>query len=91
MMTYSAKHSRYGKPRATWFTPRCHSVFNAAKSGVGLLSFSRCSAREIPILSDELQLKMQLLVRESLMALMRLNDEIVMTPEMNFSKREKKF
>ncbi len=29
------------------------------------------------------------LVRESLMALMRLNDEIVMTPEMNFSKREK--
>lgn len=32
---------------------------------------------------------MQLLVRESLMALMRLNDEIVMTPEMNFSKREK--
>lgn len=34
---------------------------------------------------------MQLLVRESLMALMRLNDEIVMTPEMNFSKREKKF
>ncbi|MGQ7173685.1 transcriptional regulator SdiA, partial [Escherichia sp. R-CC3] len=53
------------------------------------LSFSRCSAREIPILSDELQLKMQLLVRESLMALMRLNDEIVMTPEMNFSKREK--
>lgn len=73
----------------TWFTPRCHSVFNAAKPGAGLLSFSRCSAREIPILSDELQLKMQLLVRESLMALMRLNDEIVMTPEMNFSKREK--
>ncbi len=56
---------------------------------LGFLSFSRCSTREIPILSDELQLKMQLLVRESLMALMRLNDEIVMTPEMNFSKREK--
>lgn len=32
---------------------------------------------------------MQLLVRESLMALIRLNDEIVMAPEMNFSKREK--
>ncbi|ENM7328903.1 transcriptional regulator SdiA [Escherichia coli] len=56
---------------------------------LGFLSFSRCSTGEIPILSDELQLKMQLLVRESLMALMRLNDEIVMTPEMNFSKREK--
>lgn len=78
-----------GSRARTWFTPRCHSVFNAAKSGAGLLSFSRCSTREIPILSDELQLKMQLLVRESLMALMRLNDEIVMTPEMNFSKREK--
>lgn len=72
-----------------WFTPRCHSVFNAADRALGFLSFSRCSTREIPILSDELQLKMQLLVRESLMALMRLNDEIVMTPEMNFSKREK--
>ena len=89
MMTYSAKHSRYGSRARTWFTPRCHSVFNAAKPGAGLFVLSRCSAREIPILSDELQLKMQLLVRESLMALMRLNDEIVMTPEMNFSKREK--
>ena len=75
--------------RGTWFTPRCHSVFNAAKSGVGLLSFSRCSAHEIPILSDELQLKNAVTGAESLMALMRLNDEIVMTPEMNFSKREK--
>lgn len=80
-----------GSRARTWFTPRCHSVFNAANRALGFLSFSRCSAREIPILSDELQLKMQLLVRESLMALMRLNDEIVMTPEMNFSKREKKF
>ncbi|STI54707.1 DNA-binding transcriptional activator SdiA [Escherichia coli] len=67
----------------------CHSVFMLPNRALGFLSFSRSSAREIPILSDELQLKMQLLVRESLMALMRLNDEIVMTPEMNFSKREK--
>lgn len=77
-----------GSRARTWFTPRCHSVFNAAKPGAGLCPFP-VAAREIPILSDELQLKMQLLVRESLMALMRLNDEIVMTPEMNFSKREK--
>ncbi len=37
---------------------------------------------------DELQLKMQSAVRlKSLMALMRWNDEMVMTPEMKFSKR----
>src|SRR5699024_12577115 len=66
-----------------------HDALPISNRALGFLSFSRSSAREIPILSDELQLKMQLLVRESLMALMRLNDEIVMTPEMNFSKREK--
>ena len=58
---------------------------------LGFLSFSRSSAREIPILSDELQLKMQLLVRESLMALMRLNDEIVMTPDEFQQARKRNF
>ena len=91
MMTYfSEAQPLWEAARASWFTPRCHSVFNAAKSGVGLfVRFPLQHARNTALLSDELQLKMQLLVRESLMALMRLNDEIVMTPEMNFSKREK--
>ena len=40
-------------------------------------------------MGSEMCIRDRLLVRESLMALMRLNDEIVMTPEMNFSKREK--
>lgn len=90
MMTYSAKHSRYGKAaRAHGLRRGVTQYLMLPNRALGFLSFSRCSTREIPILSDELQLKMQLLVRESLMALMRLNDEIVMTPEMNFSKREK--
>lgn len=91
MMTYSAKHSRYGKAaRAHGLRRGVTQYLMLPNRALGFLSFSRCSTREIPILSDELQLKMQLLVRESLMALMRLNDEIVMTPEMNFSKREKR-
>ena len=54
--------------RAPWFTPRCHSVFNAAKSGVGLFVLFPLQHARNTILSDELQLKMQLLVRERLMA-----------------------
>lgn len=86
----------FSEAQPLWEAARAHGLRRGVTQylmlpnrALGFLSFSRCSAREIPILSDELQLKMQLLVRESLMALMRLNDEIVMTPEMNFSKREK--
>ncbi len=59
---YSAKLSRYGKPRAHMVYAAVHSVFNAAKPGAGLFVLFPLRAREIPILSDELQLKMQLLV-----------------------------
>ncbi len=86
----------FSEAQPLWEAARAHGLRRGVTQylmlpnrALGFLSFSRSSAREIPILSDELQLKMQLLVRESLMALMRLNDEIVMTPEMNFSKREK--
>lgn len=86
----------FSEAQPLWEAARAHGLRRGVTQylmlpnrALGFLSFSRCSTREIPILSDELQLKMQLLVRESLMALMRLNDEIVMTPEMNFSKREK--
>ena len=50
---------------------------------------SRASARHAPFAHDEIELRLQLLVRESLSALTRLEDEMVMTPEMRFSKREK--
>ena len=86
----------FSEAQPLWEAARAHGLRRGVTQylmlpnrALGFLSFSRCSAREIPILSDELQLKMQLLVRESLMALMRLNDEIVMTPEMNFSKRKR--
>lgn len=55
---------------------------------LGFLSLSRMSAREGPIAHDELELKLQLLVRESLNVLARLQHEMVMTPAMRFSKRE---
>lgn len=56
---------------------------------LGFLSVSRASARHAPFAHDEIELRLQLLVRESLSALTRLEDEMVMTPEMRFSKREK--
>ncbi len=59
-----AKHSRYGKLRAHMVYAAVSPVFNVAKSGVGLFVLFPLQHREIPILSDELQLKMQLLVRE---------------------------
>lgn len=75
----------FSEAQPLWEAARAHGLRRGVTQylmlpnrALGFLSFSRCSAREIPILSDELQLKMQLLVRESLMALMRLNDEIVM-------------
>ena len=78
-----------GSRARTWFTPRCHSVFNAANQALGFVPFP-VAAREIPILSDELQLKMQLLVRESLMALMRLNDGIVIDARDEFQQARKR-
>ncbi len=58
------KHSRYGKPRARMVYAAVSLVFNAAKPGAGLFVLFPLQCAEIPILSDELQLKMQLLVRE---------------------------
>lgn len=86
---FSEAQPLVGKLRAHMVAAAVSIIFNAAKSGVGLF-LPRCSTREIPILSDELQLKMQLLVHKSFDGSMRLNDEIVMTPEMNFSKARKR-
>ncbi|QMI05538.1 transcriptional regulator SdiA [Citrobacter sp. RHB25-C09] len=56
---------------------------------LGFLSVSRSSMINSPFTNEVVELKMQLLVRESLTVLSRLEDEMVMAPEMRFSKREK--
>ncbi|TKU06687.1 transcriptional regulator SdiA [Citrobacter sp. wls829] len=55
----------------------------------GFLSVSCASVRNGRFAQDEVELRMQLLVRESLSVLTRLEDDMVMAPEMRFSKREK--
>ncbi len=59
--------SRYGKPRAHMVYAAVSLSIYAAKSGVGLFVLFPLQRSRNTILSDELQLKMQLLVRESLM------------------------
>lgn len=56
---------------------------------LGFLSVSRSNVRNVSFASDEVELKLQLLVRESLSVLTRLENDMVTTPEMRFSKREK--
>ncbi|MDN8599060.1 transcriptional regulator SdiA [Citrobacter sp. S2-9] len=65
---------------------QCYMLPNRA---LGFLSVSRSSVRNVPFACDEVELKLQLLVRESLSVLTRLEDDMVTTPEMRFSKREK--
>lgn len=62
---------------------------DVAEPGAGLLSFSRSSLRCSSFTYDEVELRLQLLARESLSALTRFEDDMVMAPEMRFSKREK--
>lgn len=56
---------------------------------LGFLSVSRSSLRCSSFTYDEVELRLQLLARESLSALTRFEDDMVMAPEMRFSKREK--
>jgi len=54
----------------------------------GFLSVSRNAVRGKSVNADEVELSLQLLVQLSLITLSRLETEIVMSPEMKFSKRE---
>jgi len=56
---------------------------------LGFLSVSRSSLFGKTIADDEIELRLQTLVQLSLLALTRLADHTVMTPEMKFSKRER--
>lgn len=54
----------------------------------GFLSVSRNAVRGKSLSADEVELSLQLLVQLSLITLSRLETEMVMSPEMKFSKRE---
>ena len=86
----------FSEAQSLWDAARAHGLRRGATQclmlpnrALGFLSVSRASARHAPFAHDEIELRLQLLVRESLSALTRLEDEMVMTPEMRFSKREK--
>lgn len=55
---------------------------------IGFLSVSKTSVRGKSLSADEMELSLQLLVQLSLVTLSRLEEEMVMAPEMKFSKRE---
>jgi LuxR family transcriptional regulator len=55
---------------------------------IGFLSVSKTSVRGKSLSADEIELSLQLLVQLSLVTLSRLEEEMVMSPEMKFSKRE---
>ena len=54
----------------------------------GFLSVSKTSVRGKSLSADEIELSLQLLVQLSLITLSRLESEMVLSPEMKFSKRE---
>lgn len=56
---------------------------------LGFLSVSRTSMLESPLDHEEIELRLQLLVQVALTSLIRFEDEMVMPPEMKFSKRER--
>ncbi len=86
----------FNDAQTLWDAARAHGLRKGVTQCVmlpnralGFLSVVRASLRSNPIDDDEVELRLQLLVRESLAALSRLEDEMVMAPEMRFSKREK--
>ncbi|MCM6994711.1 transcriptional regulator SdiA [Enterobacter roggenkampii] len=56
---------------------------------LGFLSVSRTRVQEGPLAHEEIELGLQMLVQMALTSLMRFDDEMVMPPEMKFSKRER--
>lgn len=56
---------------------------------LGFLSVSRTSVRVNELSSEEIELRLQILVQMALMSLLRFEHETVMPPEMKFSKRER--
>ncbi|POT59424.1 transcriptional regulator SdiA [Citrobacter amalonaticus] len=87
----------FSEAQVMWDAARAHGLRKGvtqcvmlANRAQGFLSVSRAGTQSrMPFTPDEVELRLQLLVRESLAVLLRLEDDMVMTPEMRFSKREK--
>lgn len=56
---------------------------------LGFLSVSRTSAQVEKLSCEEIELRLQMLVQMALTSLLRFEHEMVMPPEMKFSKRER--
>lgn len=56
---------------------------------LGFLSVSCTSVQAGAVSSEELELRLQMLLQMALTSLLRFEDEMVMPPEMKFSKRER--
>lgn len=86
----------FSEAQMLWESARAHGIRRGVSQylmlpnrALGFLSVSRTSLRNTTFDSDEVELKLQLLARESLTVLSRLENDMVMAPEMRFSKREK--
>ncbi|PLP18112.1 transcriptional regulator SdiA, partial [Klebsiella michiganensis] len=64
---------------------QCLTLPNHAQ---GFLSVSGTSHSQGPFAEDELEMRLRTLTELSLLTLLRLEDEMVMPPEMKFSRRE---
>lgn len=78
-----------------WDAAREHGLQNGATQCLmlenhahGFLSISRTRTTDNPHAEDVIALRLQVLLEGSLLALLRLEDEMVMPREMKFSKRE---
>lgn len=78
-----------------WLAAREHGLQTGATQCLMLpnhahafLSVSRAGARDHSIQQDEIALHLQIMLEFSLLALLRIEDEMVMPREMKFSKRE---
>ncbi|SFU07259.1 LuxR family transcriptional regulator [Kosakonia arachidis] len=82
--------------RVLWDAARDHGLRKGISQclmlpnhALGFLSVSRSSLSGKMLSEDEIELRLQTLVQLSLLALTRLEDQMVLTPEMRFSKRER--
>ncbi|MGU9865636.1 transcriptional regulator SdiA [Kluyvera ascorbata] len=78
-----------------WLAARQHGLQTGATQCLmlpnhahGFLSVSRTRVARQPLAEDEMAMRLQILLEMSLLALLRVGDEMVMPREMKFSKRE---
>lgn len=87
--------SLFSETQAFWNAARDHGLRRGITQSLmlpnralGFLSFSRQGQQPNPFSDDETELRLQTLMELSLATLLRLEDTMVMAPEMRFSKRE---